>query len=181
MTNRRLSRVLIGIIGIITLGSAAYYATHAREGVYSYNVSTDRQFILDTIKNNWYWLVTDPTSNFDPSYMENRFLLHNPEGGNIFVKVYRIQGKPIGFITYYKRNFYKGVINLLAIDENYRGKGYSDKLLNAAINDLQHQGSTSVQLITRVTNEPAKKLYIRSGFKESGLNNGIVHYEKSLS
>ena len=57
-------------------------------------------------------------------------------------------------------------INDLAIEHNFRKKGYGKALLENAIKDLNNKGTYStIRLLTTPDNIPALKLYEKVGFK----------------
>ncbi|MDP4153195.1 MAG: ribosomal protein S18-alanine N-acetyltransferase [Bacillota bacterium] len=78
------------------------------------------------------------------------------------------EGNPIG---------YAGMINVLGSGEimsvavlpEYRGRGIATKLLNALISHARDSEIEEMYLEVRSSNENAKKLYEKFGFKETGL------------
>ena len=97
---------------------------------------------------------------------------------NIFV--YRVHGKPVGFVTYYRESNYRGRIQFLAIARDYRRKGYAQKLLSYAIKDAAQHGMYIVELATRTTNHSAQRLYRQFKFHKTWEDSGFVGFEKSL-
>ena len=59
----------------------------------------------------------------------------------------------------------KASVFSLAILEKYRGKGYSKKLMNAAIDRAKQKGCKLMELNTETTNEVANNLYQGMGFE----------------
>lgn len=89
-------------------------------------------------------------------------------------KVYVIDEKPIGFITYQKDVSVHwilkwiigspGCIQLFNVDSNHRRKGIGAALLNDALADMKSKGFDAVILQTKVANSPARALYEKHGF-----------------
>lgn len=150
--------------------------------IFSYQPERDKQEILDIFKKNWYWLIAS-RENYDPDFIE--FLLDNRTPskeeqryyGKLVLKVLRENNEFIGFTAYYMKNFFIGQILFVAVRSEFRGKGYAQKLMQHAINDLKQQGATSINLLTRTTNETAQKLYKRLGFQVMQEDNGFVYFE----
>jgi ribosomal protein S18 acetylase RimI-like enzyme len=175
---------LIAMFSIVIIGLSAYFFTRTCEGIVPYKPSRDKEFLLKLFADNWYWLVPEHSKfsaerflTKSASYSENAPL--DPDSSKIMV--YCHEDKPIGFVAYDKQSFYKGRLRFIAIDERYRGKGYSEKLMNYALEDMKKMGSTVVQLLTRINNEAAQKLYKRLNFKLLWEGNGFVRFEKELN
>ena len=56
----------------------------------------------------------------------------------------------------------------IAVHPDYRRKGIAEALVTALIARLREQGSTSLMLEVRASNEPARKLYEKMGFVQVG-------------
>ena len=52
-----------------------------------------------------------------------------------------------------------------------------DQLLEYALNDLKNQGVAQIELVTRLSNEKARGLYLGAGFHEIWRDEGFVRYE----
>lgn len=63
-------------------------------------------------------------------------------------------------------------ITNIAIAPSYRGKGYGEILLLKLMELAIEKGAERITLEVRVSNESAKRLYHRLGFKEVGLRKG---------
>lgn len=173
---------ITGLLSIL-LGTTYYVFSTQTEGIYSYNPTKDRAFILDLFKNNWYWLVSEQSVDFSAEYMlDNQASSHPPKYTNdLTIKVYRVNNKPVGFVAYYKVSFYKATLLFIVVDEKQQTHGYGKKLLDYALNDLKQQGFFVVELITRTNNLKAQSLYKKFGFKEVWRNDGFVRFEKILT
>lgn len=176
------------LASIILMGSSAaiyYYKSHINytEGsVYDYDPKIDREFILQLFKDNWHWLVSEYSTDFDPVFMlDNSEAFARKRGvTDMKIKVYRVQNKPVGFTVYYIRPILRGDILFLAIDEKYRKKGYARKLIQNDIDDLKKKGCFVIKITTRVTNTPARTLYESYGFKELWIDRGFIKYELNI-
>ncbi|KAL3466657.1 acyl-CoA N-acyltransferase [Aspergillus heterothallicus] len=61
----------------------------------------------------------------------------------------------------------RGYIAMLAVSEEYRGKGIATKLVRMAIDAMAERGADEIALETEITNTAAIKLYERLGFLRS--------------
>ncbi|KAL4913747.1 acyl-CoA N-acyltransferase [Aspergillus aurantiobrunneus] len=61
----------------------------------------------------------------------------------------------------------RGYIAMLAVSEEYRGKGIATKLVRRAIDAMEKAGADEIALETEITNTAAIKLYERLGFLRS--------------
>ena len=60
-------------------------------------------------------------------------------------------------------------INNLAVRPEYRGRGYGSALLTHALHDGQREGAPRATLEVRRSNEAARRLYERFGFRVAGV------------
>ena len=166
---------------LVVAGVAGY--RFAVGSINQYNPAVDRAFIIDIFKNNWYWLVSEYSTDFSPEYMlDTRSSSRNArEQGNLTIKVYHRWGKPVGFVVYYIKELYQGCILFLAVDEKERSRGYARKLMCYALQDLKKRGCIKARLVTRVNNIRGQKVYTGLGFKEIERFNGFITYEKALT
>lgn len=63
----------------------------------------------------------------------------------------------------------EGHVTNIAVRKNYRGKQIGSEVLSALIEICKARNINSITLEVRVSNEPAKKLYAKYGFKEAGI------------
>lgn len=175
---------LFAVITALVVAIAVYVFLPRCEGIVPYKPSRDRVALLKLFADNWYWLVPESST-----FSAERFLTKSasyeetdpldPDVSKIMV--YCHNGQPIGFVAYDKQSFYKGRLRFIVLDEKYRGKGYSEKLMKYAMNDLKKMGSTVVDLITRTNNQSAQKLYKRLDFRSYWQDDGFIRFEKELS
>lgn len=74
-----------------------------------------------------------------------------------FVKI----DKTLGFLNFGS----SGLVHLMGVDNDFQGKQYGKALLNHAIQELLDQGVSQISLTTKTTNQKARNLYEKSGFK----------------
>ena len=174
---KRWIAIIVAISLAISGGGIFYYHT-TKCNLYDYDPVNDRTTLMKLFKNHTYWLTTNDDYNVEHMFDTKSPNDYQPEyTGKLTVKVARVQGKPVGFVAYYKRKFYQGDILFLVVDEAYRGKGYATKLLKYAINDLFKHHALVVRLVTRTNNYSAMKLYERVGMKETSRTNGFIYFE----
>lgn len=166
----------LAILGTTVLYKKIYY----ENSIQDYKPSRDRQFILDIFKNNWYWLTAN--DKLVPEDMLDNKETTSPDGTKtkIKIKVYLENNHPTGFIAYYKKRLYQGCVQFIGVDEKYRGKGYAQKLLSYALEDLKHMGCINVKILTRMSNSSARAVYTKLGFKKLWSNDEFIRYEKNL-
>lgn len=150
--------------------------------IYTYDADIDKPFILQLFKDNWYWLVSEHSLDFSPEYMlDNKASSKKPQHkGNLTIKTYRKDNKPLGFVAYYTKELLEGFILFVAVDEKERGHGYARELLQYAIDDLARRGCITISLITRTVNERGRKLYEGMGFKQIWTDGAFIKYQKKI-
>lgn len=169
-------------LGVLLLAGALWYslARHS-EGIAPYDPARDRSEILSIFTKDWYWMVSDYSGDFTPEYMlDNRASSREPlHKGDLTIRVFLIDGKPVGFVTYLTKELLEGKILHLGVDRAYRSKRVGRQLMTYALDDLKKRGSRLVRLMTRVDNAPARKLYTSLGFKEIWTDGAYLKYEKT--
>lgn len=176
------TKLLLATLLFSGLGASLwYYTSHHSQGIYAYEPTVDRAFIIDLFKNDWYWLISDYSSkDYSVEHMLDNRASSKEHSGDLIIKTYRVAGKPVGFMAYYPKELFEGYILFLAVDKKHRSKGYARKMLTYAINDFKKQGIRVVRLITRTDNLPGQKLYKNMGFKQIWTDGAYVKFEKVL-
>lgn len=177
-----LKLVFIGLLCIVGTGTW-YYWNKATEEIFVYEPTRDRAFILNLFKQDWYWLVSDYSPDYSPEHMlDYKASSKDPKNtGNLTVKtLVKDRKTPVGFVAYYMKELFEGYILFLAVDKNYRSKGYARRLLSSAITDLKKHGAAVIRLITRTDNVRGRKLYTGMGFKDVWTDGAYIKYEKLL-
>ena len=60
-----------------------------------------------------------------------------------------------------------GVLHDIVVDPAHRGRGVGQRLLDAALAELEARGAPRVVLSTAERNEPAQRLFARAGFRRT--------------
>jgi len=181
MFNHRIRKIIfllsIALTACGSVGIYVYYSNLAQGPIYDFNPARDTQPIMDIFNKNWYWLLASEESS--PAFMiKNRTHDTNPmHFGSLHIKVLRENNKLVGFTAYYMNNPQEGRILFLAVDHEFRGKGYGKILAQRAMNELFKMGAIHLALWTRVSNLPAQRIYKELGFKEVFDENGYVFFE----
>jgi ribosomal protein S18 acetylase RimI-like enzyme len=159
------------------IGAYVYYVTSNHGPIYDFNSARDTQAILEIFDKNRYWLLANPESS--PAFMiKNRTYDTNPlHFGSLHIKVLYEKDKLAGFTAYHLTNPQQGRILFVAVDHDFRGKGYGKILTEYAMQQLLAKGITHIALWTRVSNLHAQRIYKSLGFKEIFDENGYVFFE----
>jgi ribosomal protein S18 acetylase RimI-like enzyme len=177
-----ISKAAIGALLALSIGlGGGYYYLRLSDGIYEYECSKDKPFICSFFKENYYWLVHDYSTSFSPEYMLDNKAASQKDprmAGILNIRVYRLHGKPVGFITYYTQELYAGRVLFLGVDKQYRSRGVARKLLQYAFADLKRKGVRTIWINTRTDNIPGRKLYESFGFKEGRNDGAYVDYKR---
>jgi len=76
----------------------------------------------------------------------------------------------------------------IAVSASEQRRGHADRLIGALLEEVRKSRAKSVYLEVRVSNNPARRLYEKWGFQQSGIRPGYYHnpaedailYKKSL-
>jgi ribosomal protein S18 acetylase RimI-like enzyme len=151
-------------IGIMIILKVYRYEYSGQGHIYNYNFIRDKGEILNIINDNYKYLFEG--TDACPEYILQK--MRPSEGtqyiGRLKIKVVRDNNKLAGFISYYKEDTQKGMIQLLAVEYNSRGKGYGTKLMQCALNDLFLDGVKCVGVWVLVDNHIAQRMYKKVGF-----------------
>jgi ribosomal protein S18 acetylase RimI-like enzyme len=175
-------KVIIASVSVLLIVAGITSYRYAAGTIDPYNTAVDKSFILDVFQKNWYWLVSEYSTDFSPEYMlDTRSSSRSAHDlGNLTIKVYHQQGAPRGFVAYYVKSAYQGFILFLAVAEQYRSRGYARELMGYALQDLKSRGCIKARLVTRVNNTRGQRVYTGLGFKEVERYSGFITYEKTL-
>jgi ribosomal protein S18 acetylase RimI-like enzyme len=169
MINNRIRKLLIiASIALAVCGGfgAYYYHTKEQGPIYDFNIATDMQPVLDIFYKDFDWLTAN--KDCSPAFMfKNRTYDNNPmHFGSLRIKVLRENDKVAGFTAYHMEGSQQGRLLFLAVDRDFRGKGYGKILAQYALKDLAKMGAQHFALWTRTDNFPAQKIYKELGFVE---------------
>ena len=175
----RIGIILVACFLLGGIGSTAWYFLSPSSGpIYTFDYDRDAQEILQRFDADWYWLVAQSRDEYSPEYMLKYKAPHqNPlYAGRMKIYVARQEDQFVGFITYYMKNKEDGFLNFVDVKPEFRGKGYAQQLVQFALKDFKKMGAKRVSLITRPSNENARKLYTRLGFQETFNDGQFVGY-----
>jgi ribosomal protein S18 acetylase RimI-like enzyme len=161
-----------------TIGLGLFFYFRNADHIYPFDEKKHTLPILELFEKDRYWLSATP--NYSAVYM----LKYRAKDWNLSsinklkLNVLEENGNFVGFTGYHlKENPEIGKILFLAINKEYRGKRYGEKLARYAINQLVKMGAKIIVLSTRVENHSAQNLYRRMGFIETGQDNTFMHFE----
>jgi ribosomal protein S18 acetylase RimI-like enzyme len=176
------ARILFIMLAVASSGAILwYYLGQAKESLYDYDPSLDRAFVIDLFKKDWYWLISDYSAkDYSVEYMLDHRASSKEHEGNLILKTYRLEGKPIGFVAYYLEELFTARLLFLSVDKAQRSKGYARKILRLAMDDLKKRGVRIIRMITRTDNIHAQKLYKSEGFKQFWTDGAYMQLEKEI-
>jgi ribosomal protein S18 acetylase RimI-like enzyme len=167
------------IAGSILLGGGYWYYT--RNYGISFYRPEDQQALTNILHQDWYWLVSEDSTDFSPEYMfAHRAAVPSYPDNSLHIIVYREQGKPVAFVTYYRDKGCRGRIQFVAVDQQHRKRGYAQQLIKYALDDAAGHGLCSIELVTRTNNISAQTLYRKLGFHKTWEAEGFVGFEISI-
>jgi ribosomal protein S18 acetylase RimI-like enzyme len=143
--------------------------TTQRCSITTFNPQRDTQSTVNLYNQERHWLaIYNPEQRIQDCY-------NNP---HCTIKILHENDQFAGFIKYdseLKR------IQSLAIEKNFRNKGYGEKLLKHAIKDLHRKNIKSIKICTTTDNSSALHLYKKNGFKETDALYGCIYLEQNTS
>ena len=166
---------LIAVLFIAGCGSQR----SADDGIYLYDAKLDRPVVAEQLTIDRFWLVGDEMTGYDP-------ISNADTGVHAYTKkpvtflVYQMDGKTVGFISFYKKTNQLGVIQFLDVVPAYRSKGIARKLMLAAIDKLRTMGAEKVEIVVRLINKKAIELYGSVGFIYAYSDSKYAWYEKTI-
>lgn len=179
MIKNKFKKIIYFFCATIVAASIWYGATHWY-GITPYRPA-DQAALSEIVNTDWYLLVSEDSTDFSLEYLfKHMAAVPSCPDNSLNIFVYRVHGKPVGFVTYYRESSTRGRIQFLAVSREHRRYGYARKLLAYAINDAAAHGMFTVELATRINNHTAQKLYRQFNFRKTWEESGFVGFEKSL-
>lgn len=178
----RLRIVVAAVVLSMTLGISLWYYRYVTPHIYEFSYDRDMPAISRLFEQDWYWLIPGDRDSYSP---EEAFRYRAPHqnllyAGRLAVKVMRKQNELIGFVAYYLKNPTVAFLNFVIVDPVFRGKGYADRLVKYAVDDMIRRGVKKIMLQTRPSNIKARKLYKRLGFQEIRQDETFVYIEREV-
>lgn len=170
VSKKLLLTTLILYIPCITFTSEQLKSRTAQQySITPFDPQRDTRSTINLFNQERYWLhVYNPEQYIQDCY-------NNPY---CKIKILHENNQFAGFVKYdseLKR------IRSLAIEQNFRNKGYGKKLLKHAIKDLHNEGIRSIKICTTTDNSSALHLYKKNGFKETDTLYGCIYLEHNTS
>jgi ribosomal protein S18 acetylase RimI-like enzyme len=132
----------------------------------AYDADKDFRPLVKLINDNKFWVSERPDLSPE-KVLTLRAPSNDPErAGQVTIDVVEADGQTAGFIAYYKKSFEHGFIWLLAVDKEFRGRGFGELLVTKAFSSFRQQNLKYVTLAARSINKPAISLYKKMGFVE---------------
>lgn len=138
----------------------------------------DTQDLLKIFETDRYWLIS--SEDYDPLHALQTRSPNKRDSkyfGKLHIKVLRENDQLVGFVAYYMKNFFIGQLLFLAVKPEFRGKGYAQKLMKYAVDDMKKQGASIITLVTRTSNVSAQAVYKKLGFTQTYEEDGFVYFE----
>lgn len=181
---KKLIQIAAVLVALSFAATTLYYylpqkaVANSSQGIEDFKESRDTQEILDIFKQDRYWLLSSPDyspehmlSTKSPNKTDERYF------GKLAIKVLREKDKLAGFVAYYMKNFFIGTVLFLDVKPEFRGKGYAQKLMRYALDQLKAQGASIVTLVTRTENHAAQAVYKKMGFVKTLEEDGYVYFD----
>ena len=183
VTRRRIKQILIasGLMLCCVFGGyfIITYNTQVSAPVLTeYRSSADDEWIRNFFRDNWYWLVSEYSTDFSLDYiLSHKVSSTHPEQARPLSIFMLYQKKaPVGFVAYFRESSDVGKILFVGVDKQWRGAGYAKLLLDHAAHMLCSQGCRFVDLVTRTQNLSAQAAYKKYGFYVTSEENGFVYF-----
>lgn len=166
-------RKIVLVIVVIIAAAVGFfflkqYNTSTTDGITNYYGPRDRATVLSIFIPDWNFLMHGATPE---EYSMGRLLdTASPTqdlrlAGKLQQIVYREHGKTVGYCCYYMKAPAIGRVLFLVVDPTVRRKGYAEKLVRFAINDLvKRLDAKIVDIMVFSHNTRAQKLYEKLGF-----------------
>jgi ribosomal protein S18 acetylase RimI-like enzyme len=134
------------------------------------------------MQEEWFTLFLIPRE----TPIMHRMLVHRQPGDPLHkdkllaIKVLREGNELIGFVTYFVANHTLGIIELLAINQRFRGNGYGKKLIAFVQQEFKAHGIANLNLYCQENNVGALNMYHHLGFKNVARYPHLVLLGKSI-
>ena len=166
--------------------------SHHKESLKTYidnfDPERDTEALVNLCHKEWNLLVYGGDNfsfNEKIQYCKQTFQEYHKYANRYGVKVLHENDKLAGFVAYDAHDPKKGLIELLAVEQNFRGNGYGKVLLEHSIDELHNKNINSIDICVRKDNIPALALYKKNGFNKisdrKNVPNGVVCLEYNPS
>lgn len=181
---KKIVKIIALAVSLTLVGAAGYYyytptpAPLISDSVIPFDYARDAAHIKQTFIDDKYWLLS--SEDYDVEHMLSKRSPNKREqrySGKLNIRVLYEDNQFVGFIAYYLKNFFLGQILFVDVKNEFRGKGYAQKLVKYAIEDMKKEGATMITLVTRTSNSSAQAVYKKLGFGVSFEEDGFVYFE----
>lgn len=178
---------IAAVLILVSFGASVfyYYAPPSlcapASSISDFQDERDTQDLLKIFEKDRYWLIS--SEDYDPAWALKTRSPNKRESryfGKLNIKVLRENGQLVGFVAYYMKNFFLGQLLFLAVNPDFRGKGYAQQLMKYAIDDMKQMGASMITLVTRTSNLSAQAVYKKSGFVVTHEEDGYVYFERRV-
>lgn len=174
--------IIIISIALLTITGGYYYTHYQSDPIYTYQEKRDLHEIMDIFKDDAYWLYSSP--DYSPLFA---FKTKSPNKdvaylGKMQIRVLRINGKLMGFVTYYMmKDGTTAHILFLGVHKDHRRKGYGLQLMRRAIEEIKQLGAKQIKILTRIENIKAQNMYRGLGFLDDYIDpRGFIYFKYPL-
>lgn len=183
---RKIHRLLVPLVLVLAgVGGYYWFQVAQHEPIYPYDAGKDRSPLIKIFKQNMFWLTNDPSEQSALTSFEQSLDSASPsqswlERGSLITYVYRDREGTKGFVSYYPLSSVSAKILYIAVDDDYRRRGYAQKLLEYALAEVKRKGFKDVELVTRLVNKRAQGLYKKLGFRQTWDDGTLVGFIKTM-
>ena len=177
--NRKRILILFFSLAIAATGSWFLFVWDSVDSeIIAFDLKRDGKDIMAIFDRDWDWLIPGDRDSFSPELMlAYQAPMQNPMyAGRLKIKVIRDGDNLVGFVAWYMKDPEKGFLNFVVVNPEYRGKGYADKLVRHAMDQMIKEGAKKLTMVTWPYNVRARKVYDRLGWKVVK-EEYQVHYE----
>lgn len=159
---------LLVLLALLAGLSIIYFGADQPKSNVAIRAYEERDFspLLKIMNDNLFW-ISEHSDLATDKVLTLRAPHNDPSRkGQAIIDVVTVDDQAKGFISYYKKSSNEGYIWLLAVDKDQRKKGFGEKLVARALEELKRQGARYVTMAAKLINKPALNLYKKMGFVE---------------
>ena len=177
--------ILVALLSVAMLFGGVYfyrvYASHQiSQNIQDFNYETDAAQVdaLFHKNDNWYWMMHNMglhTYSLDFT-LRYRSSSQTEKLHDLVLKVFRQDGKIVGFLAYWPHSQHVWQLLFLIVDQDYRRQGIAKKMLKFALDDMAQRGAFKVIVATRNNNFRSQSLYRNFGLKQTAEDDQFVYF-----
>lgn len=151
------------------------YETRKQYSISQFDPARDKNSAVNLCHKEWDKIIyirnvkaSDISNNTKRSYCNDLFENYNNNAQLYGFQVLHENDKFAGFVSYEMDHQKKeGSIEILAVDSDFRGKGYGKNLLVHSLEELGNKNINSIDICVLKDNIPALTLYKKTGFNKT--------------